>query len=194
TALAPTGELPATADGSGSLRMPDAELLVKVLVRAPHDGAIAAAIGARFGRAARDADGALVVGSGPGEWLVLGGADGRDELVARLERLADQPGEFASVVDLTHGRALLRLHGADAAAALAKVCAIDLSDDVTPNGAALRTSVAKVVTDLVRDDADGVPGYLLHCERSSGRYLFDALLDAGAEFGMDLDTHPMTTS
>jgi hypothetical protein len=27
---------------------------------------------------------------------------------------------------------------------------------------------------------------LLHCERSSGQFLFDALLDAGAEFGIDI--------
>lgn len=204
TALAPTGELPATR-GDGALRIADAGALAKVLIRAPHDGAVAAALGTRFGRAVRDSRGALVVGSGPGEWLVLGSADARDDLMARLERLAEQPGEFASVVDLTHGRALLRLHGARAAAVLAKVCAIDLSDDVTPHGAALRTSVAKVVTDLVRDDridarsagathGDSVPGYLLHCERSSGRYLLDALLDAGAEFGVELDGHPVTTS
>jgi sarcosine oxidase subunit alpha len=194
TALAPTGELQATRGGSSALRIADAGPLAKVLVRAPHDGAVAAALGTRFGRAARDEHGALVVGSGPGEWLVLGAADARDELLARLERLAEHPGEFASVVDLTHGRALLRLRGARAAAALAKVCAIDLADDVAPNGAALRASVAKVVTDLVRDDADGVPGYLLHCERSSGQYLLDALLDAGAEFGADIDAHPVTTS
>jgi len=29
--------------------------------------------------------------------------------------------------------------------------------------------VAKVVTDVVRDDFDGTRSYLLHCERSSGQ-------------------------
>jgi heterotetrameric sarcosine oxidase gamma subunit len=170
------------------LTIADEGRLTKVLVRAPHDGAVAAALGVRFGRAARDPHGALVVGSGPGEWLVIGPADVRSELVGRLEQLSRRPDEFASVVDLTHGRALLRLRGGRAADLLATLCAIDLSDDVTPNGAALRTSVAKLVTDLVRDDADGVPGYLLHCERSSGRYLFEALLDAAEGFGVELDT------
>ena len=51
----------------------------------------------------------------------------------------------------------------------------------------LRTSVAKLTTDLVRDDQQGVPSYLLHCERSYGQYLFEALLDAGAEFGIEAD-------
>ena len=73
------------------------------------------------------------------------------------------------------------------------MCAIDLADDMAPNGAALRTSVAKLVTDLVRDDADGEPGYLLHCERSSGQYLVDVLLASGAELGVELAGPPLTT-
>ena len=73
-----------------------------------------------------------------------------------------------------------------------KVCSLELSDDMVPNGAALRGSVAGVVTDMIRDDADGTLSYLIHCERSSGQYLWDTLFDAGAEyrieeagFGMD---------
>jgi glycine cleavage system aminomethyltransferase T len=46
--------------------------------------------------------------------------------------------------------------------------------------------VAKVVTDVVRDDFDGTRWYLLHCEQSSGQYLFDVLVDAGAEFGLEI--------
>nr|MBA3490470.1 hypothetical protein [Rubrobacteraceae bacterium]MDQ3437616.1 hypothetical protein [Actinomycetota bacterium] len=66
-------------------------------------------------------------------------------------------------------------------------CAIDLADDVTPDGAAFRSSVAKLVTDVVRDDIGGERSYMLHCERSSGQYLFDALIDAGDEFGIEVD-------
>jgi hypothetical protein len=32
-----------------------------------------------------------------------------------------------------------------------------------------------------------VSSYLLHCERSSGRYLFDALVSAGHDFGIEID-------
>jgi sarcosine oxidase, subunit gamma len=39
----------------------------------------------------------------------------------------------------------------------------------------------------VRDDRGGEISYLLHCERSSGQYLFDALIDAGDEFGIEVD-------
>jgi sarcosine oxidase subunit alpha len=190
----PSGAAPAMDGGrGGDLTLSDLCALPKVAVRAAPDGPVAAALGTRFGRTVRDADGALVVGSGPGEWLVLGRAgEGADALRARQEALVAAAGEFGSVVDLTHGRALLRLGGARSADLLAKVCAVDVSDDVVPDGAALRTSVAGLVTDVVRDDTGDERGYLVHCERSSGQYLLDALLDAGAEFGVRAagDTDP----
>lgn len=172
---------------TAALRLADLTSLAKVAVRGPHDGALAAALAAGFGRATPSAEGRLVVGSGPGEWLVLGSPGEQDKLQTELTRSVESAGEFGSVVDLTHGRAMLRLTGERSADLLAKVCGIDLSDDFVPNHSALRTSVAKLVTDLVRHDVDGVPSYLIHCERSSGAYLFGALLDAGQEFEVDTD-------
>jgi sarcosine oxidase subunit alpha len=182
----PVARSPITAEpaaGTGALRLTDLSAWAKVHVRAPYDGAVAAALGP-FGRAARDANGALVIGSGPGEWLLLDAPGTQHALLARLAEHTAVPGEFATVVDLTHGRALVRLHGRRSADLLAKVCGVDLADDVVPDGAALRTSVANLVTDIVRDDVEGVPSYLLHCERSSGQFLASALLDAGAELGI----------
>ncbi|MGH3342900.1 MAG: sarcosine oxidase subunit gamma [Carbonactinosporaceae bacterium] len=170
------------------------KIQVRAQVKAGHGGALADLLGAGFGRAARDRAGALVVGSGPGEWLALAGPGTADALRERLAAgLAGMSGTegFVSVVDLTHGRALVRLSGMQAGDVLAKVCGIDLRDGVTPHGSALRTSVAGLVTDLVRDDRGGTRGgtlsYLLHCERSSGQYLFEALIDAGEQFGIDVD-------
>jgi len=173
---------------SAALQLADRSALAKVAVR-PAGGAAAsrpdsdlsraieASLAVGFGRAVRGVDGTLVVGSGPGEWLMIGPVGAAGTLIARVP-------SGALSVDLTHGRALVRLTGDDAAKLLSKVCAIDLRDRVTPNGAAFRSTVAKVVTDVVRDDVDGVRSYLLHCERSSGQYFFDALLDAGQEFGI----------
>jgi heterotetrameric sarcosine oxidase gamma subunit len=183
---------PSAVAGS-PLTLVDLSALAKLLVKAPFDGEVRAALGTVFGRATRptgsgwSAHDALVIGSGPGEWLVLGPPDAAGELRAALTALVAGVDEFASVVDLTHGRALVRLRGADSAALLAKVCAVDLADDVTPNGAAFRSSVARVVTDVVREDLlDGTRSYLLHCERSSGQYLAKCLLDAGAEFDVSV--------
>ncbi|MQA07743.1 MAG: FAD-dependent oxidoreductase [Pseudonocardiaceae bacterium] len=186
--IAAGGRSGEAAPAAGTVTIADRSPLTKIGIRAPHDGTMAADLGARFGRTTRDPSGNLVIGSGPGEWLVLGAPDAR--LLSVLRERAERSGEFATVVDLTHGRALIRLSGQRCAELLAKVCGIDFAGEFTPNGAAFRSSVAKLVTDIVRDDKAGVPSYLLHCERSSGQYLFDALLDAGAEFDIEIDGSP----
>ena len=167
------------------LRIMDCTLLAKVLVLASTNGEVARALGVPFGRAARDERGTLVVGSGPGEWLLLAPPGASAEVAGRVKGVSD--GGLVSVLDATHGRALMRITGAKTVDLLAKVCGIDLSEEVTPAGAAFRSSVAKLVTDVVRDDLDGERSYLLHCERSSGQYLFDALIDAGDEFGIEVE-------
>jgi heterotetrameric sarcosine oxidase gamma subunit len=179
-----------------ALTITDCTPLAKVQLRAPWNGAMAKALGVPFGRADREAvtpDGPggvwLVVGSGPGEWLVLappGAAAAVADWLATVA--ADAAGdEFVSMTDLTHGRALVRITGPDAAGLLARLCGADLHDDMAPDGAALRSAVAGVATDIVRDDRAAVPSYLLHCERSSGQYLFGALVSAGESLGIGVD-------
>jgi len=174
------------------LTITDCTPLAKVHLRAPWNGAMAKALGVPFGRADRE-QGWLVVGSGPGEWLVLAPPGAAAAVADWLGTVAaDAAGdEFVSITDLTHGRALVRVTGPDAADLLARLCGTDLEDDMAPDGAALRSAVAGVATDIVRDDTmiDGaaVPSYLLHCERSSGQYLFGALVSAGESFGIGVD-------
>jgi heterotetrameric sarcosine oxidase gamma subunit len=171
---------------AAELKITDCTPLAKVLVLAPAEGELARALGVPFGRAARDAYETLVVGSGPGEWLLLAAPGTSAAVIQRVGEVQDEG--LVSVFDATHGRALVRITGPRTPDLLAKVCAIDLSEAVTPNGAAFRSPVAKLVTDIVlRDDRDAEISYLLHCERSSGQYLFDALIDAGDEFGIEVD-------
>ena len=173
--------------GAG-LTLTDCTPLAKVGVRAPIGGGAAAELAVPFGRAARDPGGTLVIGAGPGEWLLLAAPGQGPALTGRAEELAARfPGELITATDLTHGRALMRLAGARGDDVLAKVCGIDTGDGITPDGAAFRTSVAAVATDVIRDDTGGVRSYLLHCERSSGAYLFGELLAAGSEFGIEID-------
>jgi heterotetrameric sarcosine oxidase gamma subunit len=173
---------------TGELTLTDCTPLAKMLIRAPASGLAAGELGLPFGRAARDEGGALMVGSGPGEWLLLAPPGQAPAVAARLAGLAGRvPGELVSVVDLTHGRALMRLTGPAAAQVLAAVCGIDLSDRFTPDGTVFRSAVAAVATDVIRDDVARVPSYLLYCERSSGRYLFDALMSVGHDFGIEID-------
>ena len=170
---------------AAELKITDCTPLAKVLVLASTEGELARVLGVPFGRAARDAHGTLVVGSGPGEWLLFAAPGTSAAVTQGVEEVRDNG--LVSVFDATHGRALMRITGPRAPDLLAKVCAIDFSEAVTPDGAAFRSSVAKLVTDVIRDDRGGEISYLLHCERSSGQYLFDALIDAGDEFGIEVD-------
>ena len=96
------------------------------------------------------------------------------------------PKPAGEVVDLTHVRALYRLTGTEARDLLNKICALDLDDSMFPDGAAGRTLVAGVATEVVRDDVGTTPSYLLVPSRSFGRYLHEVILDAGLEFGQDV--------
>jgi heterotetrameric sarcosine oxidase gamma subunit len=170
---------------AGPLTLTDCTPLTKVLVRAPAASKAAAELAVRLGRARRGDAGVLIVGSGPGEWLLIAPPGLAKDVRGRLDGLAER--EPVSVTDLTHGRALVRLTGQRAADVLSALCGIDLSDRMTPDGAAFRSSVAALATDVIRDDVAGVRSYLLHCERSSGQYLFDALLMAGRDLGIEID-------
>ncbi len=101
----------------------------------------------------------------PGEWTVLGYRPGGD-----------------TVVDLTSVRAMFRLTGWRSNDLLSKICALDFGDARFPDGRAVRTLVAGVATEIVRDDLDGVRSYLLLPSRSFGRYMMEVIVDAGEEF------------
>lgn len=118
----------------------------------------------RPGKSSRTGD-TLVWSVSPDEWTVLGS-------------------EPKSAIDLTHVRAMFRLTGPEAATLMNRVCALDFGDGMFPNGAAARTLFAGVATEIVRDDQEGRPSYLLLPSRSYGIYLLDVMSDAGAELGL----------
>lgn len=113
----------------------------------------------------RKTEDALVWSVSPGEWMVLG----------------DRPDD---AVDLTHVRAMFRLTGAEASNVINRVCALDLGDGMFPDRAAARTLFAGVATEIVRDDENGNPSYLLLPSSSFGTYIRNVIFDAGADFGL----------
>jgi sarcosine oxidase subunit alpha len=150
--------LPDTGGPSGQLTLVDLSLV-------PKWRSFAQGSGPPPGLAERDGE-CVTWSVSPGEWTVTG-----------------PPNIPPDAVDLTHVRAMMRLSGTAAARVLAMVCALDLSDAMFPDGAAARTLVAGVATEIVRDDR-GAPSYLLLPSRSFGRFLHDALCDAGEEHGI----------
>jgi heterotetrameric sarcosine oxidase gamma subunit len=98
----------------------------------------------------------------PSEWTVVG----------------PRP-DGAEVVDLTHVRAMFALTGQGAPDVLARLCALDLGEEMFPSGAAARTLVAGVATEIVRDDHARSHSYRVLPSRSFAAYLWDAILDTG---------------
>lgn len=163
------------------LTLADWTPLAKVLVRTAPGGAVAEALRVDCGRARRTTSGTLIIRPAPDEWLLLGAPGDAPGLVAQWEGVAGDG--LTTVLDLTSGRALLRLTGARGPDVLAKLCAVDAF--AVSDGTAFRSALAGVVGEVVRDDRPGPErSYLLACDRSFGQYVSDALIDAGREFGL----------
>ena len=162
------------------LTLTDCSSMAKVLIHADPSGALADRLAVPFGQSRRDEDGTLILRVRPAQWLLFADPERTSELVGRWQGAATETDEFVSVIDVSSGRTLLRLTGESTPALLAKICAVDLAS--ASDGSALRSSVAKVNAEIVRDDAGGRRSYLLACERSYGRFLTEAINDAGEEF------------
>ena len=168
-------KLAATPTGAPTLT--DESSLTKVSVRAQVGASL---LGVDFTRAVTR-DGVLIAGIRPDEWLLLGTGADVEALLAVAEFNSS-----ASQIDISHSRLCLRLTGERSASALEKVCSLDFDDMMFPDGATGSASVAKVSSDLIRDDINDGPSYLILADRSFGQYLYDAIHDATTEFASTL--------
>ncbi len=160
------------------LTLQDVSSTTKIIVRAGPGTDACRRLSTPF-TTSRMEDGVLIVGQRPDEWTLLGQGTAIETVIDGLDRSG-----HVSVIDGTHSRAMFRLTGADAASVLEKLCSLDWNDHMTPDGAAVSGSVARVTCDIVRNDLDGTRCYLVSCDRSYGQYLFEVILDAGQEFGI----------
>jgi heterotetrameric sarcosine oxidase gamma subunit len=178
------------------LRLIDCTPCQKFLIRTATGSAAARMLGVSPGRATHDDSRRLVAGIGHEEWLMVGPPG--LSLPSHLTASSDGGFELVTIVEVTHARALIRIVGKDSAKVMSKLCGIDFRDKISPDNTALRTSMAGLMVEIVRNDlanrspdnagsdATGL-SYLILCERSAGQYLFDVLLDAGKEFGIDIE-------
>jgi heterotetrameric sarcosine oxidase gamma subunit len=148
---------------SDRLVLRDQSATTKLLVRSSGPQ-----FGVNFGTSRQLAD-ALICGTRPHEWLVVGQSAACAAAITNIDRQ-----QFTNVVEMTHGLALLYLAGTGAKDVLSKVCNLDLHDDMFPHAAVAPASIAGVNCDLVRIE-DALPGYMVVIERSSANYLFRVL-------------------
>jgi sarcosine oxidase subunit gamma len=121
---------------------------------------------------------------GPGVWQAIGPEGGLPDAAALRAGLAG----VATVVDLSHARTALRVSGPAAARALAKHCGLDLHPSVFPAGSATNTRFGHLGATLARIDESGEDAcYELLVFRGYAEFVFEALVEGGAEFGVRID-------
>jgi sarcosine oxidase subunit gamma len=166
--------------------------LIQIMARRGRWAEVAAAAGVRFGVMPPETPKAVVakdatlIWSGPDQFFVLsqGGTN-------TLEALEPAFAGLASLSDQSHARALISISGPSARVMLAKLSSIDLHPSAFPPGAAAATSMDHTSVTLWRgDDSDGQAVFDLLVFATFAQSLWHAILDAGAEFGIDI-RHPV---
>ena len=92
--------------------------------------------------------------------------------------------DLITVTDVTQGNAELWLIGPNSAELLSRLCGLDFHDSQFPNGAATQSSVAKTTQLIIRRDLDDVPAYALIGGRSLAAYLWQTIMAAGQDLGI----------
>ena len=92
--------------------------------------------------------------------------------------------QFATVTDITHGRAEIRMIGPDSQALLSKICGLDFHPSVFSNEAAKQSSLAKTTQLIIRYDIGELPAFSIIGVQSLGAYIWDTMMEAGREFGI----------
>ncbi|MEM7111309.1 MAG: sarcosine oxidase subunit gamma family protein [Chloroflexota bacterium] len=101
-----------------------------------------------------------------------------------LNQAAANADSLISVGNSTHGNAQLMLIGPNSAQLLSRLCGLDFHDSEFPAWTAKQSSVGKTAQLILRHDAGDVPTYSIIGAASFGAYLWDVILEAGANLGV----------
>ncbi|GEP06814.1 sarcosine oxidase subunit gamma [Methylobacterium oxalidis] len=119
-----------------------------------------------------------LVWSGPGQWLAVAESGGA------LGGLPDALRGVAAVTDQSDARAIVRVAGPRARAALAKGVTVDLHPRAFGPGRTAVTSIAHIGAQLWQVDAG--PSYDVAVARSFAGSFWSWLMDAAAEYGCEV--------
>lgn len=115
------------------------------------------------------------------EFWLLDLEQGRESVVNQLNQ-ADLAGKKCFSLFCQHSHAWFVMSGDFLAPTLAKVCGVDLREDVFPKGSIAQTSIARVNAIIVSHELRGEFVFSILSDSSSASYLWGALQDAMAEF------------
>jgi heterotetrameric sarcosine oxidase gamma subunit len=116
-------------------------------------------------------------------FFVSAAGDGGKTAVSFTQQAANSP-DLVTVTDVTHGNAELWLIGPHSAELLSRLCGLDFDEGAFPNGAAKQSSVAKTTQLIIRHDLGDRPAYVLIGGRSLAAYLWQTILEAGQDLGI----------
>ena len=116
-------------------------------------------------------------------WLVATAQD-----AGSLAGLPDLIAGRAAITDLSHARVVLRLSGAEARTALAKLCRIDVHPKAFAPGRTAQTPLGQIPA-LIHC-VDQAPIFDLYLPRSLARSATEMLIDAAAELGLEMGAQP----
>lgn len=103
-------------------------------------------------------------------------------LVTSPEPIAFAPS--ASVTDVTSVYSGILLAGLNVRPVLQKLTTLNVGERALANGAARQARMAHVNAIILRADSAGVPGFLILNSRDLAEHVWEALLEAGGEFGI----------
>ena len=98
--------------------------------------------------------------------------------------LGEGLGDCIHLLDRTSGLAGVRLTGPGSDQLLSKLTELDTSPEAFPNLSCAQTRCAEIHGTLIRTDLGSLPSYDLFFPREFGEYMWDALFEAGEEFGV----------
>ena len=120
----------------------------------------------------------------PDRFILLCPIASEELLLTELRKAATAKNLYVPMVNQTAGYGILRLSGAKASEVLSKVCAIDLRPHKRANLSVVQTSIAKIHATIARHDLDKTVSFDIMVARYNSVYLWEALMDAGAEFSI----------
>jgi sarcosine oxidase subunit alpha len=130
------------------------------------------------------ADGGYVYRLRPDQFFVITPPGREVPAQERLESAIRARDAFVTVTDLSQGLAEMRLIGPRAREVLSKVSALDFSDAAFPNLNARQTSLAKTRQLIIRRDFGPLLAFTFAGAQSLGEYVWEAVLEAGREYGI----------
>jgi len=126
-------------------------------------------------------DGLAIIGMGAHEWLAIAESERGRVALARVEEAGKR---FASFVDQSHAKAILRLYGTRARDVLAKGCGLDLHQRVFEPGDAATTQLALIPCQLWQ--LDETPTFELSVPLGYAGSFWSWLSASAAEYGFEV--------